>query len=91
MYADVQAMDEKLKPGMEVDEDEVVEASKGKDWKKLKELINEYEMFKITLLTKKNNAIYASLSNWAIAIKWNYASILSVKTVLRTYCQLFWR
>ena len=42
---------------------EVVEASKGKDWKKLKELINEYEMFKITLFTKKNNAIYASLSN----------------------------
>ena len=31
---------------MEVDEDEVEEASKGKDWKKLKTLISEYEMFK---------------------------------------------
>ena len=91
MYADVQAVDEKLEPDMEVDEDEVKEASKGKDWKKLKELINEYEMFKITLFTKKNNAIYASLSNWAIAIKWSFSSILSIKTVLRTYCQLFWR
>ena len=46
MYADVQGEDEKLKPDMEVDEDEVEEASKGKDWKKLKTLISEYEMFK---------------------------------------------
>ena len=46
IYADVQRVGEKLETDMEVDEDEVEEASKGKDWKKLKTLISEYEMFK---------------------------------------------
>ena len=46
MYADVQGVSEKLEADMKVEEDEVKEASKGKDWKKLKTLISQYEMFK---------------------------------------------
>ena len=46
IYADVQAVDEQLEADREVDQDEMKEASKGKDWKKFKTLISEYEMFK---------------------------------------------
>ena len=35
-----------LEADMEVDQDEMKEASKGKDWNKIKTLLYEYEMFK---------------------------------------------